>query len=98
MGKHFSCQGQYKAKIDEMMEYERLWVIAAQNFSTTWNYVSDGHQVHQLDVSVFVSVRTGYNYSLIALSSSDKVLKAYRITFQNRLLTSFFPSFDQYSL
>lgn len=24
MGKHFSCQGQYKAKIDEMMEYE--WV------------------------------------------------------------------------
>lgn len=43
VGKHFSCQRQYKAKIEE---------IAAQNFSATWSCVSDEHQVHQLDVAV----------------------------------------------
>lgn len=59
VGKHFSCQGQYNAKTDEIMEYEWIWVITAQNFNTTWNYVSDKHQVHQVDVLCFVSVRTG---------------------------------------
>lgn len=72
-----------------MMEYEWMWVMAAQNFILHGTMYQMSTRCTNQILLCFVSVRREQNYSVDTLSSSDKVLKAYRTPFRTDFLLYF---------